>query len=68
MKKSKQVRLCSLIDAWNYQLGSIYSVRWGSKGQLLGTASDDRTAKLLDVRIEKMLYRGTTSDDGKIYY
>lgn len=67
MKKFTNVSLYDWSDAHTKQLDSIYSVRWNPEGQLLGTASHDGTAKLFDVRIEKVMFTGTTSD-GTIYF
>lgn len=49
----------------NEILDDINCVRWGPNGNMLASASDDKTMKLLDFKTEKVLYTGTTSDGSK---
>jgi len=40
-------------------------VRWNPSGDMIASASDDKTAKLLDFKTGKVLHTGTTSDGSK---
>ena len=40
-------------------------MRWSPSGDMLASASDDKTVALLDFRTGKKLYTGETSDDGR---
>lgn len=50
----------------NYSLGGINCVRWNPSGDMLASASSDKTAKVLDFKTGKVLYTGTTSDGSKL--
>ena len=65
-----QVRFFDLFNklspSSNYYFpGIINCVRWNPSGDMLATASSDKTAKLLDFKTGKLLYTGTTSDGSK---
>ncbi len=40
-------------------------MRWNPSGDIIASASTDKTAKLLDSKTEKVLHTGHTSDGGK---
>ena len=50
-----------------YFLGQIFCVRWSPSGDLLASASEDKTAALLDFRTGKQLYTGNISDGSKYW-
>ena len=41
-------------------------MRWSPSGDMLASASDDKTVKLLDFKTGKVLYTGNTSDGGNL--
>ena len=41
-------------------------MRWSPSGDKLASASNDKTAKLLDFKTGKVLYTGNTSDESKL--
>ena len=41
-------------------------MRWSPSGDKLASASEDKTAKLLDFKTGKVLYTGNTSDESKL--
>ena len=43
-------------------VGTVHCVRWNPSGDLLATASNDRTAQVLDFGTEKVLCTETTLD------
>ena len=47
-------------------LDYISCVRWSPRGDMLATASSDMTAKVVDFKTGKVLYTGTTPDNGKL--
>ena len=40
-------------------------MRWNPSGDMLASASSDQTAKIFDVKAEKVLYTGATSKESK---
>lgn len=46
-------------------LGWIYSVRWDMTGELMCSASDDKTAKVIDFGSGKVVYSRHTKDGRK---
>ncbi len=40
-------------------------MRWNPSGDMIASVSDDKTAKLLDFKTEKVLHASTTSDGSK---
>ncbi len=40
-------------------------MRWNPSGDMIASASDDKTAKLLDFKTGKILHTGTTPDGSK---
>ena len=46
-------------------LDSICCVRWSRSGDLLASASYDKTAKLLDFKTGKVIYTGDSPNDSK---
>ena len=46
-------------------LDCINCVRWSPSGELLASASEDKTVALLDFKAGKKLYSGKTSDGSK---
>ncbi len=40
-------------------------MRWNPSGDMIASASDDKTAKLLDFKTGKVLHTGNTSDGSK---
>ena len=64
-----QVRILNLFKklTLNYcSLDWIYCVRWSPSGDKLASASNDKTAKLLDIKTGKVLYTGNTSNGSKL--
>lgn len=49
-------------------VGQINCVRWDSSGNFLATASEDGTAKVLDLKSEKIIYTGTSGDNSKVLH
>jgi len=47
-------------------IGTINSVRWNPSGNMLASASDDKTAKLIDFKTGKVLHTGNTADGSKL--
>ena len=43
-------------------------VRWIPNGDMLASAADDKTAKLLNFKTGKIIYTGTTSDGSKLLH
>lgn len=57
-----------LISGPNYYLlGAINCVRWSPSGDMLATASNDQTVKILDFKTGKELYTETTMDRSKFW-
>ena len=56
------ILLLMLIDSPGNKIGWINCVRWNANGDMLVTASNDKTAKLWDFKTGKMLYTGHTQD------
>ena len=54
------------LNVWIYPLGGTNCVRWSPSGDRLASASNDKTAKLLDFKTGKVLYTGNTSDESKL--
>ena len=48
-----------------YHLDTINCVKWSPSGDMLASASDDKTVALLDFKTGKKLYTGKTSDRSK---
>ena len=48
-------------------LGEIRCVRWSPSGDMIASASFDKTAALLDFKTGKKLYTGNTSDGSKFH-
>ena len=48
-----------------YSLDWVYSVRWKSSGDMVVTASADKSAKVIDFNTEKVIHTGTTPDGSK---
>ena len=46
-------------------LGPITCVRWSPSGDMIATASYDRTIALVDIKTEKKIYTETTKDKSK---
>ena len=55
------------MTSYCYYIGSIYCVRWSPSGDMLASASDDKTVALLDFKNGKKLYTGNTSDGSKFF-
>ena len=45
----------------------IYCVRWSSSGDMLATASLDRSAKVIDFKTGKVVHSDTSSDGSKLF-
>lgn len=43
-------------------------MRWDPSGNVIASASSDRTVKLLDFKTGKVIYTDTTSDGRNKYY
>lgn len=43
----------------------IHCVRWSPTGDMLASASKDKTVKLLDFGTSKVIYTGTAAEDSK---
>ena len=41
-------------------------MRWHPSGTMLGSASNDKTVKLLEIKSEKIIYTETSSESGNI--
>ena len=48
-----------------FSIGQINCVRWSPSGDMLASASGDKTVALLDFKTGKKLYTGNTSDGSK---
>ena len=48
-----------------YYIGHINCVRWSPSGDMIASASEDKTVALLDFKTGKKLYTGNTSDGSK---
>lgn len=49
-------------------LDCVGCVRWSSLGDMLASASNDETVKLLDFKTGKVQYTGTTFDGSNLLY
>ena len=65
---TSNILMCSLIIPTSnaYIVGAINCVRWNSSGDLLASASFDKTIALVDFKTGKKLYTGKTSDGSKL--
>ena len=45
---------------------SIFCVRWSPNGDMLASASADKTAKVVDFKTGKVIFSGTTPDSSKL--
>lgn len=45
--------------------GSVFSVKWSPRGNMLATASNDSTMKVIGFSSGKILYSGETADASK---
>ena len=48
-------------------LDYIKCVRWSPSGDMLATASCDKSAKVIEFKTGKVLHSGTTSDESKLF-
>ena len=66
---SKILWFVKLFQTCNYNfLDGIACVRWNPSGNMLATASLDKSVKLLEFQTGKVLYTGTTSDGSNFLY
>lgn len=56
----------SVLLIWKHFLDCVNCVRWDPHGNMIGTASDDKTVTLLDFKSGKVIYSGNTID-GSIF-
>ena len=56
----------SILTSGCYFLDSIYCVRWSPSGDMIASASSDKTIGLFDFKTGKRFYTETTSDESSL--